>query len=265
MLSSTFLRKVPLGAIALAVVMTLAAQEARVPVIVELFTSEGCSSCPPADRLVARLDETQPVPGVQAIAMEEHVDYWNQLGWTDPFSSAQFSERQNDYARFLGGDGVYTPQMVVDGLVGFTGGDSAAAYREIQRAAKNQSARVNLRPVAGGRDPRGVELAVEVRAEREGERADVYLWVTESNLSSDVGRGENAGHTLRHGPVVRSFEIIGAIDARKSGTSNWTRKVRLLAEWKRENLRAVVFVQERKSRRITGAAAASIEPSTPSL
>src|SRR5215468_246613 len=86
----------------------------RVPVIVELFTSEGCSSCPPADEALRRLASTQPVPGVEIVAMSEHVDYWNSLGWTDPFSSSQFSQRQDEYGKAFGLDGSYTPQMVVD-------------------------------------------------------------------------------------------------------------------------------------------------------
>src|SRR5262245_53097741 len=107
----------------------------RVPVIVELFTSEGCSSCPPADDALIRLASTQPVPGVEIVAMSEHVDYWNSLGWTDPFSSAQFSQRQDEYGRAFGLDGSYTPQMVVDGREQFVGNDVRNAVQAISRAA----------------------------------------------------------------------------------------------------------------------------------
>src|SRR5882724_10951247 len=113
-----------------------AAETPRTPVLVELFTSEGCSSCPPADLLLSRLQQSQPIAGVEVITLSEHVDYWNQLGWTDPFSSASLTERQRQYTAVLRGDGVYTPQMIVDGKIGFVGSDRQKALPAIAEAAK---------------------------------------------------------------------------------------------------------------------------------
>src|SRR5438309_1867008 len=114
------------------------------PVLVELFTSEGCSSCPPADELLTRLEQTQPVGGAQVIALSEHVDYWNRLGWTDPYSSAEFSKRQNEYARVFETDEVYTPQMIVDGGVQFVGSNLNKARDAVDGAAHDSKAVVTV-------------------------------------------------------------------------------------------------------------------------
>ena len=228
-------------------------EDARVPVIVELFTSEGCSSCPPADGLLARLEKTQPIAGARVIALEEHVDYWNQLGWVDPFSSALYRVRQNDYARLFLVDSVYTPQMIVGGQAGFVGGDMDRAYQEIARAASKPLATVQLRTARDARDPELLDLLVQVNDHGVRGGADVYMAVTEDNLSSNVSRGENSGKLLRHAPVVRSFGVIGKFEPRKASEVQLSPTLKLPREWKRENLRAVVFVQERGGRKITGA------------
>src|SRR5437763_1165570 len=111
------------------------AETARTPVVLELFTSEGCSSCPPADALLARLEEQQPVAGAEIIALEEHVDYWDHQEWNDPFSSAQWTERQQVYASGLGDHSVYTPELVVNGRSGFVGSHEGDAYRAVVSAA----------------------------------------------------------------------------------------------------------------------------------
>ncbi len=118
----------------------------RTPVVVELFTSEGCSSCPPADDLLSRMVQQQPIANVEVIALEEHVDYWNELGWVDPFSSREWTARQQVYAGVLGNGNAYTPQMVVDGKTEFVGSQSKKAWQAVQQAAAEQRARVTLRP-----------------------------------------------------------------------------------------------------------------------
>jgi hypothetical protein len=228
---------------------------AGAPVIVELFTSEGCSSCPRADALLARLEKTQPIPGARIIALEEHVDYWNQLGWKDPFSSAQFRVRQNDYAVAAQVENVYTPQMVVNGQVGFDGGDTNRAYQEIGRAAQAQITPVELGTAANAKNAEMVDLSVRVMNPRSAKLRDanLYLAVTESELSTQVGKGENAGRFLRHSAVVRSFGVIGKMDSKGLSRGEVISTLRLPHEWRRENLRAVVFVQEKDTFRITGA------------
>jgi hypothetical protein len=233
----------------------------RAPVVVELFTSEGCSSCPPADALLARLDETQPVAGAEVVALAQHVDYWNQLGWADPFSAHEFSERQGEYAARFGADGVYTPQMVVDGGAEFPGGNSGKALDAIASAAREPKAEVVLTRASeqGDKSPETDALRLSVRVARlpklsDGDTADVLLAVTESGLSSDVARGENAGRRLTHAGVVRRLTKIGYLSAATPPFAAEPR-VEIDKGWRRENLRAVVFLQEHTSGRVVGAAA----------
>lgn len=116
----------------------------RTPVLIELFTSEGCSSCPPADALLEKLDESQPVSAVELIVLSEHVDYWNYIGWKDLYSSSEFSDRQRDYSGWFGRGSVYTPQMVVDGHLELVGSDEQRAILAIESAAKLQKISVAL-------------------------------------------------------------------------------------------------------------------------
>jgi len=227
-------------------------EKARV-VVVELFTSEGCSSCPPADALLKELSEQQKVDGAQIVALEEHVDYWNHLGWRDPYSTAEFSERQNDYSRVFGTDGVYTPQMVVDGQREFVGSRSLAAREAIQKAAHQPKAEITLAAAANSTSDKP---ALEVRIKSLGGisvpgETELWIAVTEKNLQTDVKAGENSGETLKHAAVVRSLKKIDTL--RDPAGYNRQVQVPLNSGWKKENLAVVAFLAEKKSRKIIGA------------
>jgi hypothetical protein len=230
---------------------------AREPVVVELFTSEGCSSCPPADALLAELDAQQPLGSAQVIALEEHVDYWDEQGWKDPFSSSAWTARQNDYAGTLQNGSAYTPQMVVDGTQGFVGSRGGTARQEIEKAAAAKKAKVEISEVSFVPN-KSVSLKVNVEklvSVAPKDTAEVFLAITESGLHSSVKAGENNGKELQHSPVLRELKTIGVMA--KNGEEAFAAQpaVKLDAKWNVENLRAVVFVQEKKSRRIVGAAA----------
>ncbi|HVS88537.1 MAG TPA: DUF1223 domain-containing protein [Candidatus Acidoferrum sp.] len=232
------------------------------PVVVELFTSEGCSSCPPADALLIRMAARQWPENEKIISLEEHVDYWDQLGWRDPFSSRQWTERQESYAVELGNGSVYTPQMVMDGRTEFVGSREAEAKRVIEELAGKAKTEVSVAPAKSSDD--NVRFAVRV-GKLVGENADdtseVWLAITESGLHSVVTRGENAGEDLHHAAVVRTLRKLGVANARDPETSfSGEVKVSFDRGWKRDNLRAVVFVQEKKNRRIVGAAETKVTP-----
>ncbi|MBF9219747.1 DUF1223 domain-containing protein [Hymenobacter ruricola] len=221
----------------------------RVPVVVELFTSEGCSSCPSADAALRELEAAQAVPGVEVIALGEHVDYWNRLGWKDVFSSPVYTERQRQYAQSFG-TGSYTPQAVVNGRYEFVGSRTGELAATVARAAQAPQAALSV-AVREGR------ASVEVRSLPAGTpAAEVLLAITERGLSSQVGRGENSGQLLRHAAVVRRLIPLGRVQA--DGTFSATTELAVAAAWQRPNLRAVALVQETASRRIVGVAAAPV-------
>lgn len=223
--------------------------EARTPVLVELFTSEGCSSCPPADALLSQLGRTQPVPGARIIALEEHVDYWDRLGWKDPFSSEGATERQTDYGQAFGGEQIYTPQMVVDGRTEFAGSSDGDALRVIRAASQSPKPKIELAWQSGD------SLSIHIDALPNADSHDapqLVVAVTENRLRSDVKRGENAGRALEHNGVVRELFLAGKITGAAAGFST-TVPIKSESRWNRANLLAVVFVQERRSRHILAA------------
>jgi hypothetical protein len=191
----------------------------RAPALLELFTSQGCSSCPPADDLLAELSARQPVPGIQIIPLAFHVDYWNHLGWTDPFATAAYTRRQYAYAAALGDSNVYTPEAVINGSVGVVGHHRGAILDALKPLA-----RLGLRR-EGGR------LLVT------GLRPGLGLWVAvaEDGLSTAVGRGENAGQRLAQPAVARALWSVAA-----KGERVWV-PLKLEAGWDKHRLRLVAF------------------------
>jgi hypothetical protein len=270
-------RRTPLlFAVALAIASGGAHAAPPTPVIVELFTSEGCSDCPPADALLDKLIATQPVAGAEIIALGLHVDYWDRLGWKDRFSSAALTQRQQLYQARFGAESIYTPQMVVDGRAEFVGSDAGAARRAIERTLTAPHGTVTvtvgaelapprLAPPARADQGRSLSVAVAVsdlpRVGR-GDRADIIVAVTESGLRTDVKRGENHGKVISHAPVVRYLATIGQIAADGSGGSARA-DIPLDAGWQGDHLALVAFVQELGGRTILASAAAPLKNTRP--
>jgi hypothetical protein len=217
---------------------------ARQPVLVELFTSEGCSSCPPADKNLTFLEKQQPVTKADIITLAFHVDYWDQLGWKDRFSSPLFSQRQNEYTQALKLESSYTPQMIVDGRAEFVGSNSGQASSEILKATENSKARVEIAVDAG-------HVKVVISDMPAHKDSTVFAAIAEDGISSRVERGENSGMTLEHVSVVRELKALGSMRASDSKFDG-TLDVPANKDWKPENVKVVVFVQENGSRRIIG-------------
>ncbi len=229
-----------------------AGEDALTPVIVELFTSQGCSSCPPADDLLRALERNQPVGGAQVIALSEHVDYWNRLGWQDPYSSGQFSSRQRVYVEALGARHMYTPMMVVDGRTAFVGSRPIAAREAIVAARRAPKATLTIEATGLAEGTLLIDGVVE-QVPPTTEAPDVWVAVTESPITTDVTGGENASRTLTHTGVVRSLTWLGSLPRPTRASYTVEGRVRLRPTWRREHLHLVVFLQEPQGRRILGA------------
>jgi len=231
-------------------------------VLVELFTSEGCSSCPPADALLMRLDADRPVPGAQVIVLSEHVDYWDRLGWRDPFSSRTFTDRQESYRQALGEPASYTPQMVVDGRTVFVGSFESDARRAIAQAVASPKAEMHIRHTGVTTSD---AVALQIRITNlprlgHGERAEVWVAVSETGLATNVLRGENARRRLRHAAVARRLECLETLPVVMPTSYETDIVVPLDPIWNRDQLRVVGFIQEATSKRVLGAVQVSLVP-----
>jgi hypothetical protein len=201
------------AAIAIALAASLRAQNpAQKVILVELFTSEGCSSCPPADALLRQMNGTRTSGGQMVVGISEHVTYWNSLGWSDPFSASVYTERQNAYSQRFHLEGVYTPQMVINGAEQIVGSDRAAFVRAVQKEEEQRphmSLRILSLRVAG--DNLTVNFSTSGDVPAQG--VDLIAVLADDSDRSNVLHGENSGHTLDHVAVARSISRVARVQA----------------------------------------------------
>ncbi|MBL4636822.1 MAG: DUF1223 domain-containing protein [Kofleriaceae bacterium] len=217
-------------------------------ILVELFTSQGCSSCPPADKLLSTINADT---GPEVIALAYHVDYWNYIGWEDPYSSPEWSSRQRGYASKISAGRNYTPQLVVNGRNHAVGShkDKVRALIDAERRIAQEDVRVSAVSAPGGDHS---EIHVQVETDVGTLRRESELWaaVFEDDLEVRVLRGENAGRTLRNDRVVRHLENLGPLE---TGRYKKSFRVDVARDWRREKLGVVFFVQDRKSLEVLAA------------
>ena len=227
----------------------------RVPVLLELFTSEGCSSCPPADRLLESLDTKQPVSGAELIVLSEHVDYWNHLGWKDPFSSPQYSARQQEYVRKLRSGDAYTPQLVVDGRFQVVGSDSSDAASAIRKTLREPKTPIAISSITRAGDL--VSARIEIAASAQSAKASkgvLYVAIADNRAESQVARGENAGRSLSHVAATRLLKEIGMVDPERASTRDVALSFSVQPNTSSAGFRLIAFVQDPGSGQVRGVA-----------
>jgi hypothetical protein len=213
--------------------------------VVELFTSEGCSSCPPADRLLAEINGWGDKNHLQVYPLSFHVDYWNDLGWTDPYSAAEYSDRQRSYAATAGERRVYTPQMIVNGRSGFVGSDKKRAVTRLQSTlAEAPTAALDVQATSTSNG----DVEVSYRTTGLDASAVVNMALVQPSADQVVANGENAGRTLGHVNVVRAFRTV-SVDPSGAGNVSLHRPADLAGPTE-----VVVYAQEPATGRIVAAA-----------
>jgi hypothetical protein len=228
--------------------------------VVELFTSQGCSSCPPADRLLSKLAQDPRFQG-KLIPLSFHVDYWNGIGWQDPFSSARWSQRQSAYAgRVFHTNRIYTPQVVVNGRSECVGNSEAEVLKRITDAlAAEPAAQLTLAvdpPAPDGR----LRVRVGAKVARAVSSGNLDLWVavTESGLATEVKAGENASRLLRNDRVVRRLEKALTLPAAAGSEKSGEVVLGIDKRWKADALGVAAFLQDPATLAIVGAASREV-------
>ena len=223
------------------------------PVLIELFTSEGCSSCPPADLLLQKLDASQPIAGVQLIVLSEHVTYWDHDGWKDPNSSPTLTDRQSSYEGPLGENTVFTPQLIVDGTQQMRLGNAQQIKDLLQKAAATPKLSIRIGQVtADAGTPTALRAHIETDTNFDKHNADVYVAIALDRVESQVLRGENGGRHLVHVAVVQELTKVGKLQKGKTFTHALQLKLKPGTDVK--NVRLVALVQESGPGKVLGAA-----------
>ncbi|MCA9401204.1 MAG: DUF1223 domain-containing protein [Candidatus Omnitrophica bacterium] len=217
--------------------------------VIELFTSEGCSSCPPADQLLRDLTKKADNENINIFTMSMHVDYWNNLGWKDPYSQNQFTRRQYRYADHFNQESVYTPQMIINGQYAFSGYRRDLAVQYIEEALSNEASYIlNVKP-----EHENNHMTVAYMMNPLPANARIYLAVVERHLTQKVISGENRGIQLKHDNVVRLLESQHLKDKKGEFTIYYD------PSWHKDSLSLVVFVQQLDNLNILAAKQAKIE------
>lgn len=231
---------------------TAASNPARTAILMELFTSEGCSSCPPVDRWVERLDAAQPVAGAQIIVLSEHVDYWDHDGWKDPFSSEAITDRQKAYVNNLGLSDVYTPQIILDGDTELRPANSRQTIEILAKAAGTPMIPVRLDAVTVSAGSSAVLTGrIEADGTAQKRNADIFVAVALDKTLTDVLAGENNGRKLENIAVMKEMVKVGKLEKGKRYDQPFS--IRLWPSADVANLRVVAFVQESGQGKVLGA------------
>jgi len=218
------------------------------PVVVELFTSQGCSSCPPADNFLHQWGSARFKEG-KIIPLAYHVDYWDYIGWKDPFSSPAFTNRQRIYAQVLNQQSLYTPEIIVAGQVGFVGSDSSRAQTEVDRfTGRARQATISIAPT-WKRDHLLMDITITPSegAQSLNNKSAVFLAVFENNLKTQILRGENRGDNAMDSFVVRRLENLGTFASNATEPFKQAVDITWNTAWESHNTGIAVFLQSQKS------------------
>lgn len=228
-----------------------APESSRSPVLVELFTAEGCSSCPPADAFLMQLDAHQPVPGAELIVLSEHMNYWND-SWPDPFASAQLTARQEDYVHALKLSSPYTPQFVIDGTKEIRLSEPKEIEAIFRAAAASPKVPVGVTSIKiEPGSPAHLSGEIDIDGSAQQHKADVCLVLALDRIETKVLRGENRGKTLAHVAVVEYLSTVGKLKPGQKFSQSF--RVPLEHELAANDARLIVFVQEAGNGKVIGA------------